>query len=134
MPRQKPKPVAAATLLVRCDIACNWKLDNQAMGHINAGASSKATVGLGQHTVAAETEDGADHVQQLSNINSNGQLFLRIELKPVRDARLKSQREAQVKAEQDSRQRADQQARDKAAQEAKAVQDAQDKAEREIER
>jgi hypothetical protein len=92
------KPVnkpASATLLVLCDLACNWKLDGEAMGHIDAGASAKAKVELGQHMVVAVTEDGADQIKQLSEVKSTGQTVVSIELQPVRDARLKLEQEAQ---------------------------------------
>jgi hypothetical protein len=93
----KPKP-AAATLLVMCDLACNWKLDGVAKGRIEAGGSAKANVMLGQHVVVAVTEDGADQVKQLNEVKSSGQTVVSIELKPVRDARLKAEQEAKDKA------------------------------------
>ena len=39
-PRQQPPKPAGATLLVLCDLACNWKLDGDPKGHIDAGASA----------------------------------------------------------------------------------------------
>jgi hypothetical protein len=116
----KPKPVAkpaaaSATLLVTCDLACNWKLDSVAKGRIEAGGSAKVKVEQGEHIVIAATEDGLDKVQQLTEVKAAGQKVVSIALQPVCDARLKAEQEA----------------RDKAAQEAKAEQEAKDKAERE---
>jgi hypothetical protein len=54
--RLKAKP-AGATLLVMCDLACDWKLDGEAKGLIDAGGSAKAKVEFGQHLVIATTEE-----------------------------------------------------------------------------
>jgi protein-disulfide isomerase len=90
---------AAATLLVMCDLACNWKLDGEAKGHIDAGGAAKAKVELGQHMVAATTVDGVDQVKQLSTVRSNGQTVVSLELEPVQAMRLKAAKEAQEKEE-----------------------------------
>jgi hypothetical protein len=139
----KPKPVAkpaGPTLLVICDLACNWKLDGKARGRIAAGDSATANVVTGQHLVIASIEDGVDQVKQLIKAEEKGQTVVSIELKPVRDARLKTEQEARDKAAQEARDKAAQEARDKAAQEkvardkaaqAKAEQEARDKAARE---
>jgi TonB family protein len=120
----KPKPVArptapSATLLVICDLACNWKLDGKAKGRIVAGESATTSVSLGQHVVIATTEDSVDRVLQIVACKANEQTVVSIELKPVRDARLKSEQEARDKASQEVRDKADQEARDKTAQEEK---------------
>ena len=96
--KPKPKPVTAATLLVMCDLACNWKLDGEAKGHIDARGAAKARVEFGQHIVVAATEDGADQAQQSSEIKASGQAVIAIELKPVRAARLHAQQTAQEEA------------------------------------
>jgi serine/threonine-protein kinase len=104
---EKPtKPDQQSILLVQCDLMCNWSLDGETKGHINAGGSAKAKIGLGQHLVVAVTEDGADQTKQVSEVKSSGQTVVSIELKPVRDVRLK--------AEQEARDNADHEARDKA--------------------
>jgi hypothetical protein len=118
----KPKPVAkpaSPTLLVLCDLACNWKLDGETKGRIDAGHSVKVKVELGQHLVVAATEDGADQVQKLGEIKAKGQTVVSIELKPVRDARLKAEQEARDKAVQEAQAKAERDAREKAEQEAK---------------
>jgi hypothetical protein len=105
-PREKPIPAAGPTLLVICDLACNWKLDGVAKGRIEAGASASANVVSGQHLVIAATEDGADQVKQLSEAKSGGQTVVSIELQPVRDARLKAEQQAKDKADQEARDKA----------------------------
>ena len=87
-----------ATLLVICDLACNWGLDGEMVGSIGAGGSAKTKVAPGQHVVAAATEDGADQVRQVSEVKADGQTVVSIELKPVHDARLKAEQEARDKA------------------------------------
>lgn len=92
--RDKTKQMGA-TLLVMCDLACDWKLDGEMKGHIDAGGSAKAKVEFGQHLVIATTEDSVDQVKLLSEVKADGQTVVSIELKPVRDARLKAKQEAQ---------------------------------------
>jgi hypothetical protein len=91
------KPVVkptGPTLLVLCDLACNWKLDGTEQGRIEAGGSAKAKVELGQHLVVAVTEDGADQVKQLVKVEEKGQTVISLELKPVHDARLRTEQQA----------------------------------------
>jgi hypothetical protein len=117
-PILRPKPTKA-TLLVTCDLACNWMLDGNAKGRIEAGGSAKAKVELGQHMVVATSEDGADQVQQLNEVQPGEQTVVSIALAPVRDARLKAMQTAQDKAAQQARNTVIQEANDKAAQEAR---------------
>lgn len=114
-PKQQPKPAVSATLLVMCDLTCNWKLDGEDKGRIEAGGSVKAKVEAGQHMVVAATEDGADQVQQLCQVKSVEQTVVSIELQPLRDARSKTAQRTRDKVAQE--------ARDKAAQEANAKAD-----------
>ncbi|HME57546.1 MAG TPA: DUF1566 domain-containing protein [Terracidiphilus sp.] len=130
-PKPQPKPVkpaaASTTLLVICDLACNWKLDGEAKGRIEAGGSAKAKVEAGQHMVAAATEDGTDQVQQLCEVKSGEQTVVNIELQPVRDARIKAVQQAQDKVAQEARDKAAREAREKTAQQARekaAIEDA----------
>jgi hypothetical protein len=117
-PKKHPaKPGPNATLLVMCDIACNWKLDGEAKGRIEAGGSAKAKVELGQHVVVGATEDDVDQVKQLSEIKTNGQTVISIELKPMRDARLKAEHDARDKAAQEQKERLELEAQQKAARE-----------------
>jgi len=122
------KPAApAATLLVLCDLACNWKLDGKAQGVIAAGDSAKVKVELGQHVLSASTEDGLDKTRQVSEVKGAGQTAVTLDLAPVRDARLKAEREAEREAEQKALReqsdkalaKAQQEARDKAASESR---------------
>jgi TPR repeat protein len=100
-PILKPKPRAAATLLVMCDLACNWKLDGEAKGLIDAGGSAKARVEIGQHEVVGATEDGLDKVKSDVEIKAAGQTIFHIALQPVRDARVKAEQDADPKYLQD---------------------------------
>jgi hypothetical protein len=89
--------------LVMCDLACNWKLDGDTKGHIDAGSSVKIKVDFGQHIIVATTEDDADKVKQLSEIKSTGQTVVSIELQPVRDTRLKAEQAARDKIAEEQR-------------------------------
>ena len=140
-PKTSPAKPAAPTLLVTCDLACFWTLDDTEKGHIEAGASVKAKVKAGQHSVTAETEDALDKATNEVTVKAAGQTSLAIALQDVRDARLKAEQEAKdkaaadakAKADADAKAKAEQEARDKAAQEAriKAAKEAQDKADQE---
>ena len=133
LPKTLPVKPASATLLVMCDLACNWNLDGEPKGHIQPEGSAKAKVELGQHIVIAVTEDGADQVRQISEVKSTGQTALALDLKPVRAARLKAEQEARDKAARDALEKAAQDARDKAAAEErdKATREQQEKEEKE---
>jgi hypothetical protein len=115
-PILRPKKPAPAMLLVTCDLACNWKLDGEAKGRVDAGGSAKARVQLGQHLVVAVTDDGSDQAQQIVNVQEKGQIVVAIELKPVREARLRTEQEQRDKAVQEQREQ-DRQAQELAARE-----------------
>jgi len=104
-PILRPNKPAPATLLVMCDLACNWKLDGDPKGSIEAGGSSKAKVQLGQHVVVAVTEDGSDQVHQVIKVQQKGQTVVTIELKPAREARLKTEQDAQEQAAREQQER-----------------------------
>ena len=97
--RPKPQPKSAATLLVMCDLACNWKLDGETRGRIEAGSSAKTKVEPGQHMVAATTVDGLDKVQQIAEVKAAEQKVVNLELQPVNILRLEAEQEARDKAE-----------------------------------
>jgi len=92
--KPRAKPVTAATLLVMCDLACNWKLDGETKGHIDAGGSAKAKIELGQHALVAATDDGLDKVEKDIEIKTAGQTIFRVELQPVRNDRVQGQQNA----------------------------------------
>jgi hypothetical protein len=89
LPVLKPKKPGTATILVVCDLACDWTLDGEVMGSLAEGGSKKAPVSLGQHLLNAVTSDGVDRVEREVDIRTTAQTIIRFELKPVRDARLK---------------------------------------------
>jgi hypothetical protein len=74
-------------------LVCDWKLDGEVKGRIDAGGSAKVKVEPGQHMVEATTEDGIDGVKQPSTVKPTGQTMVSIELQPVRDFRLIAQQE-----------------------------------------
>jgi TPR repeat protein len=125
LPKTLPAKSASATLVVICDLACYWKLDGEAKGHIQAGGSAKAEVKLGIHTVIATTMDGVDTVQKIVEFKSTEQMVADIELSRVRAARLNPEQEAggktdrklQDKSIQEQLDRTEQEERDKATRE-----------------
>lgn len=88
-PAAKPVP---ATLLVTCDLACNWELDGVAKGRIEAGDLAKVTVTPGQHTAAGATTDGLDRVQQAIEAKSGEQAAVSLELAKVARERVARQK------------------------------------------
>jgi tetratricopeptide (TPR) repeat protein len=83
------KPAAEATLLVLCDLACNWKLDGKPHGSVAAGGSSSVPLSLGHHIAVASTLDGLDQLPSEIEIKTPGQTIVHFALQPVRDARIK---------------------------------------------
>ncbi len=126
------KPAALPTLFVMCDMVCNWKLDGEPKGQIDAGRGAKVKVEPGQHMVEATTEDGVDQVKQPSTVKPTGQTMVSIELWPIRYARLvaeqeerdKAAQEVQAEAEREARGKAEQAERDKATRERAAKEEA----------
>jgi hypothetical protein len=117
-----PNPTSnAATLLVLCDLACNWTLDGEAKGRIDAGNTATAPLSLGQHVVAAATQDGLDKVENEIEIKAPGQTIVHIALQPVRDARLKAEQQARDKADQEARNTAAREQQEKDRQERERV-------------
>jgi len=98
--KAKSQPAALPTLLVMCDLVCDWKLDGEVKGHIDAGGSAKVKVEPGQHMVEASTEDGADQIKQPSTVKPAGQTMVNFELQPIRDVRLNAEQEARNEAAQ----------------------------------
>jgi TPR repeat protein len=111
-PKSATVKTVGATLLVICDLSCNWKLDGEAKGSIKAGGAAKTKVEPGQHLVVAMTVDGMDQVQQSAKVEAKGQSTVSIDLQPVRDARLKAEQNAREKEalEQEEERRAQEQA------------------------
>jgi hypothetical protein len=98
---------------VICDLSCNWMLDGEAKGSIEAGGSAKTKVEPGQHHVVAMTVDGMDQVQQSAKVEARGQSTVSIDLQPVRDARRKADQNAREKEaleQQEEQRRAQEQA------------------------
>ena len=97
-PGRAKKPAAgrsAATLVVSCDVACEWKLDGDDQTAIAAGGSGKAAVELGQHVVEVRTEDGKDTIKKEIDVETGGPTAVNIKLRAARIARLKHELEQQ---------------------------------------
>jgi TPR repeat protein len=92
--KPKPKYATLATLLITCDLTCDWKLDGETKGRIDAGGTVKAKVELGQHALVALTDDGLDKVEKDIEIKKAGQTIFRVELQPVRNDRVQAQQDA----------------------------------------
>jgi serine/threonine protein kinase len=103
---QIPKPDQQSIVLVQCDLACNWKLDGETKGRIEAGGSANVKVELGQHVVSAVTEDGLDKTEQFIVIKIGGQTIVHLALQPVRDARIKAEQEASNRVAHEQQERA----------------------------
>jgi hypothetical protein len=106
-PKKQPAKPGSSTLLVFCDLACNWNLDGVAKGRIDTGASAREKVGPGQHLVIATTEDGVDQFKQVSELKPSEQTVLTIGLKSLRDARLKAEQEVRAKAASEQKEKED---------------------------
>jgi hypothetical protein len=90
-PTSKTAPKAKSsgpTLLLMCDMACDWKLDGGlAKGRIEENSSAKVAVELGQHMVVAATIDGHDEVKVPVEVRQTGQTLISLELRAARHTR-----------------------------------------------
>jgi DNA-binding beta-propeller fold protein YncE len=92
-PDHGPGPTPTPTLVVACDLACNWQLDGQPMGSLAAGESRTVTVSSGQHLVAAVTADGLDKVEKQVGIGTAAQaISVPLDLQAARNARYSAAR------------------------------------------
>jgi len=110
--KARSKPAALPTLLVLCDLVCNWKLDGEVKGQIDAGGAAKVKVEPGQHMVEATTEDGVDQIKQPTTVKPTGQTMVSIELAPITYARLIAEQEEIDKALQEDRAKTEREGRE----------------------
>jgi hypothetical protein len=87
-PTQAP---STGTLLVTCDLDCNWKLDGKAKGSLVADDSATETLPLGQHVVVATSMDSKDRSEQEVSIKTGEQTAVIVHLASAREARLLQQ-------------------------------------------
>ena len=90
--QQKPSSKPNPAVQVSCDLACNWQLDGQAMGSLDAGESKTAPAAAGQHRFAAVTTDGLDKAEKALMIRAAGPVTVALKLRPVRNARYQAAR------------------------------------------
>ncbi len=94
-PKPKPQTSASPTLLVLCDLTCDWKLDGVAQGRIEGGASAKVKVELGQHlVVVVSASNSRDRIERMVEVKGVGQTLVNLKLEPIRDARLQAEQNA----------------------------------------
>jgi hypothetical protein len=94
-PKPKPQTSASPTLLVLCDLTCDWKLDGVAQGRIDGGASAKVKVELGQHlVVVVSASNSRDGIERMVEVKGVGQTLVNLKLEPVRNARMQAEQNA----------------------------------------
>ena len=91
VPVSAPEDPSKALLLVECDIACTWSLDDISKGFLAVGAQGKARVELGWHVVKVATRDSTDHVTKTVNVLDAKNVPLKISLKETSSARIKAE-------------------------------------------
>jgi serine/threonine protein kinase len=101
-----PNPTSnVATLLVLCDLACDWRLDGNSLGRLAAGDSVTVPLSLGRHLVNAITLDDLDEVKKEIEIKTPGQMNVHLALQSVQAARIKAAQEARDKAAREQQER-----------------------------
>ena len=75
------------TLVVNCDVPCNWQVDGDDKGAIPFGDIARAQVIAGDHIIVATTSDGRDRTSQ--NVTGSGSTtkVVSLSLLPVREER-----------------------------------------------
>jgi protein TonB len=89
--RTAPKPAthaSDATLVVSCDLVCDWTLDDDDKGKIDAQGTVKVRVALGQHIVTAASEDGHDEIRKEIDVTAGAPAQIQFHLLKVRIERL----------------------------------------------
>jgi TonB family protein len=102
--RPAPKPASHAAdnvLVVFCDLPCNWSLDDDDKGKIDAQGTVKVRVPLGEHLVTAATEDGKDELRNEVDIAAGAPIQVQFHLLKARIARLDKELQHQEKLIQD---------------------------------
>jgi hypothetical protein len=75
------------TLVVNCDLPCNWQIDGEKKGAIPFGDVARAQVPAGDHILSAATTDGRDHTSQNVTGAGNATKVISLTLGPVREER-----------------------------------------------
>jgi len=94
-----PHPAAnegPSTLVVNCDLACNWQVDGVSQGTIQPGDTARLQVTPGDHMLIATTADGRDRITQTVTAIGGTSKVVSLSLKQARDGRV-----ANVKAAAD---------------------------------
>jgi hypothetical protein len=85
-----------ATLLVRSDVDCNWKLDGHPMSLLKADGPRVVPVSPGEHSIRAATTDGVTKIRIEAEIDQ-GQKIVEMQLKVEHDQELKRQQEETIR-------------------------------------
>jgi len=80
-------PDGLFTLVVNCDVPCNWQVDGEEKGPIPFGDVARAQLPAGNHIVRAATTDGRDHTSQNVTGSGNTSKVISLSLGPVREER-----------------------------------------------
>jgi hypothetical protein len=75
---------AKATLLVRTNMECKWRLDGEEKGVLKPDDRVQVQVGTGQHLIEATSLDGIIHWEKFIAINEPKMETLQIQLESVR--------------------------------------------------
>jgi preprotein translocase subunit SecG len=86
--QQQQKPPSLPTLLVSCDLSCDWTLDGNQQGHIEENQTTVISLPLGRHLIVANSTDGIAHSEKTVDVRSVAPTTLNFTLAPIRSARL----------------------------------------------
>ena len=78
------------TLLVKTDMSCNWKLDGQPMGHLQADDPKVVLVSPGKHLIVASAADGVATIRTKVDVDKV-EKTVEIQLKSRNDEQSKMQ-------------------------------------------
>ena len=94
-PSVEERPRGEPALLVTADLRCNWSLDGEPKGQMEAGQTVRVPVGLGKHIIEAVTPDELDHWRGVAELTKPQQEIVAVELGTVRGKRLREAADAE---------------------------------------
>jgi hypothetical protein len=98
-PKDPPADSNKATLLVRTDMACSWRLDGEDKGKLDTEARVRVQVDMGERLIEAVATDGGYKWEKTVKVSEPQSMVVTIELRTAQDEAERAKRQAEDRAE-----------------------------------